>query len=131
MNYPNSVRFGPLVGTAGPKVTRWLAAACGMLIAANAGAQLPHKFIEECLESGTAVVSLPAASGGSLSASECRGCASLRLSFGQRTKYFIGAEAVSYVQLREAARKKPASLNVCYDPANRVLTRLRLAATGK
>lgn len=131
MNNPNGIRFDQMVSTVGPNVARWLAAAVGVLIAANAGAQLPHKIIEECLESGTALVSLPGAPGGSLSASQCRGCESLRLNFGQRTKYFIGKESVSYTLLREAAGKAPASLNVCYDPATRVLTRLRLAATGK
>lgn len=130
MSNAMSDRFNERSPSSGPRRARWLAAACGLLIAAGAGAQLPHKYVEECLESGTALVSLPGAPGGSLSASQCRGCGSLRLNFGQRTKYFVGAEAVSYARLREVAGKSPASLNVCYDPATRVLTRLRLAATG-
>ncbi len=113
-----------------PHVARWLAAAIAVLVTATTQAQRQTVHVEECLESGTRLVSLPGSPGGSLSASECRGCESLRLGFDAATRYFIGDEAVSYARLREAAGQKPAALNVCYDPKNRTLTRLRLAATG-
>jgi hypothetical protein len=108
----------------------WLAAAAGALVAAAAGAQVPMQTIEECLESGTDLVTLPGAPGGTLSARECSGCPSLRLSFGQRTRYFIGAEAVTYARLLEAAGKRDARLDVFYEPKSRTLTRLRLAAAA-
>jgi hypothetical protein len=108
----------------------WLTAALASLAAAGAMAQGPLATIEECLESGTQLVSLPGVAGGTLTASECRGCPSLRLSFGPRTRYFIGDEAVPYARLREAAGKGELRLYVFYRPADRTLTRLRLVATG-
>ncbi len=119
--------------SANPNATRqrragWLAALAGALVAAAAGAQVPMQTIEECLESGTDLVTLPGAPGGTLNARECSGCPSLRLSFSQRTRYFIGAEAVTYARLLEAAGKRDARLDLFYEPKTRTLTRLRLAA---
>lgn len=108
----------------------WLVAAAGALAAAAASAQLPLKTVEECLESGTDLVTLPGVAGGTLSASECRGCASLRLSFDARTRYYIGDELVSYARLREMAAKGTIQLYVFYRPDTRTLTRLRLVAVG-
>lgn len=107
---------------------RWLAAALASLAAAGALAQGPLATIEECLESGTDLVALPGTPGGTLNASECRGCPALRLSFDARTRYFIGKEAVSYARLREAAASGSLRLDVFYRPDNRTVTRLRLAA---
>jgi hypothetical protein len=107
---------------------RWLAAALASLAAAGALAQGPLTTIEECLESGTDLVTLPGTPGGTLNASECRGCPVVRLSFDARTRYFIGNEAVSYAQLRAAAARGTLRLDVFYRPGNRTLTRLRLAA---
>lgn len=119
--------------SANPTATRrrragWLVVLTGALAAVAAGAQVPMQTIEECLESGTDLVTLPGAPSGTLNASECRGCPSLRLSFGQRTRYFIGTEAVTYARLLEAAGKRDARLDVFYEPKTRTLTRLRLAA---
>ncbi len=108
----------------------WLVALAGALAATAAGAALPLKTIEECLESGTTLVALPAAAGGSLSARACSGCPSLRLSFDDRTAYFIGKEKVSYARLRAAAAKGDLRLDLFYDPKTRDLTRIRLAAAG-
>jgi hypothetical protein len=107
----------------------WLVAALASLAASAAMAQGPLTRIEECLESGTDLVTLPGVAGGTLTASECRGCPSLRLSFGPRTRYFIGDEAVPYARLREAAGKGALRLYVFYRPTDRTLTRLRLVAT--
>lgn len=109
---------------------RWLAALLGPLAAAVALAQGPLATIEECLESATDLVSLPGTPGGTLNASECRGCPSLRLSFDSRTRYFIGNEAVSYARLREAAAQGTLRLYVFYRPNDRALTRLRLVAAA-
>ncbi len=109
----------------------WLAALVGALAAAAAGAQLPATTtIEDCLESGTDLVSLPGTPGGSLSASQCRGCESLRLKFDRQTRYYIGNEPVSYAQLREAAAKGNSRLDLFYHPKTKTLTRVRLAAGG-
>lgn len=107
---------------------RWLAAALAALAAAGALAQGPLTTIEECVESGTDLVILPGTPGGTLTASACRGCPAVRLSFDARTRYFIGKEAVSYDRLREAAAKGNLRLDVFYRPQNHTLTRLRLAA---
>mgnify|MGYP003395075719 CR=1 FL=1 len=108
-----------------------LAIASGMLVMAVASAQqLPMKYIEECLESGTELVALPAQAAGPVSASECRGCETRRLQFDRSTRYFIGKEQVSYAKLREAAAKGDVRLDLFYEPKTRKLTRLRLAAAG-
>ena len=108
-----------------------LAIASGMLVMAVASAQqLPMKYIEECLESGTELVALPAQAAGPVSASECRGCETRRLQFDRSTRYFIGKEAVSYARFRESASQNPRGLFVCYHPGTRNLTRLRMTATG-
>ncbi len=109
----------------------WLVGAMAALATAAAGAVLPLKSIEECLESGTSLVRLPGVPGGSLSASECRGCPSVRLNFDARTRYYIGKEPVSYARLREQAANGDLRLDLFYDPKTRNLTRLRLVAVGK
>ncbi len=91
----------------------------------------PLKAVEECLESGTDLVNLPGAAGGSLLASQCRGCPSVRLSFDARTRYYIGKQPVPYAQLREAAARGNTRLYLFYRPGDRTLTRLRLAAAAK
>jgi hypothetical protein len=114
-----------------PNVARWLTTAVGVLAFGSALAALPLKTIEECLETGTDAVSLPGVAGGSLSASPCIGCPTLRLSFDGRTRYFIGKQTVSYAQLREAAAKDDdRRLDLFYHPKTRTLTRVRLAAVG-
>lgn len=108
----------------------WLAAAISVLVTTAAGAALPLKTIEECVESGTSLVRLPGTAGGTLSATQCSGCPSVRLSFNSRTRYFIGKDLVPYAKLREAAAKGDIRLDLFYDPKTRSLTRLRLAAAG-
>jgi hypothetical protein len=130
MNNPDSNHFTPSVVAARLRRAGMLVAAIGVLATAVAGAQLPLKTIEECIETGTDIVTLPGVPGGSLSASSCRGCESVRLSFDARTRYFIGKEPVPYARLREAAAKGAVRLYVFYRPETRTLTRLRLVATG-
>ncbi|MEX1108178.1 MAG: hypothetical protein WEC00_04630, partial [Dongiaceae bacterium] len=99
-----------------------LAAALGALVAssANAGPQLGT--IEECLESGTDLVSLPGVPGGTLSAKGCATCETLRLTFDQQTSYFIGKEAVPYSRLLAAVKKGPQTIYVFYRPETRALS---------
>jgi len=130
MSNPNTHSFDGLAGTIRRRRARWLAAAIGALAIGAASAAPQLGTIEECLESGTDLVSLPGVAGGSLSASQCRGCESFRLKFDQRTRYFIGKEPVTYAKLREAAAKGDLRLDVFYQPKTRILTRLRLAAAG-
>lgn len=106
----------------------WLAATA--LFATSASAAPPLRTIEECLESGTELVTLPGIAGGSILARECRGCASVRLEFDGRTRYFIGKEQVSYTRLRDAAAREGLRLYVFYQPDTRTLTRLRLVAAA-
>lgn len=84
--------------------------------------------VEECLETGTQAVSLPGAASGSLSASTCTGCPTLRLRFDASTVYFVGKQRVNYAKFREAAAKDDLRLDVFYQPKTRVLTRLRIPA---
>ncbi len=108
----------------------WLVAAIGVLATTAVTAAPPLKTIEECLESGTTLVTLPGVAGGSLSARECSGCPSLRLGFNADTRYYIGKEQVSYAKLRQAATKGDLRLDLFYEPKSRDLTRMRLAAAG-
>ncbi len=130
MNYPNSKTIIVPATPARRRRALWLAVAIAALFAAAASAALPLKTIEECLESGTDLVRLPGVAGGSLAASECSDCPSVRLSFNARTRYYIGKEPVTYARLREAAAKGDLRLDIFYDPKTRNLTRLRLAAAG-
>ncbi len=111
-----------------PMRARWLLASIAALACGVAAAAVPLKTIEECIESGTRSVSLPGVAGGSVSASSCSGCASLRLKFNSRTQYFVGSQAVSYTKFREAAAKTDLRLDVFYEPKTRTLTRLRIPA---
>jgi len=113
--------------TAG-RSARWLLLAACALSAGAAVAALPLKTIEECIETGTRSVSLPGVAGGSLSASSCSGCASLRFKFDARTRYFVGSQAVNYTKFRQAAAKTDLRLDVFYEPKTRTLTRLRIPA---
>ncbi len=107
-----------------------LTAVIGTLASASAVAGPRLDTVEECLESGTDLVSLPGVPGGSLSAKECSTCSSVRLTFDASTRYFVGNQAVPYARLREAAGKGSLRLYVFYRPDTRVLTRLRLVAGG-
>jgi hypothetical protein len=104
----------------------WLASAISSLAAVVASAQSPLQTVEECIETGTDRVTLPGVAGGTLSASQCRDCQTLRLRFDARTRYFIDNESVPYARLREAAAKGRGNLYVFYRPDTRTLTRVRL-----
>jgi hypothetical protein len=108
----------------------WLAAVIGVLATTAAAAALPLKTIEECVESGTKLITLPGVAEGSLSARQCSGCPSVRLGFDSDTRYYIGKEQVSYAKLRAAAAKGDLRLDLFYEPKTRDLTRIRLAAAA-
>ncbi|MGE0030218.1 MAG: hypothetical protein AB7T20_03775 [Steroidobacteraceae bacterium] len=130
MSNPHRNPFAARVRPGPARRAGWIAAAIGVLATAVAGAQVPLKTVEECLETGTDLVALPGAAGGTLSATQCRGCETLRLKFDARTRYYIGKELVPYARLREAAGKDTVRLYVFYRPDTRTLTRLRLVAVG-
>jgi hypothetical protein len=113
-----------------PLRARWLLASIAALACGVAAAALPLKTVEECIEAGTRSVSLPGVAGGSLSASSCTGCASLRLKFDSSTQYFVGVKAVNYAKFRQAAAKADLRLDVFYEPKTRTLTRLRIPAVA-
>lgn len=105
-----------------------LAAALGALVASSANAEPRLGTIEECLETGTDLVPLPGVPGGTLAAKGCAACETLRLNFDQRTRYYIGDEAVPYSRLLAAASTSTTRIYVFYQPDTRALTRLRLDA---
>jgi hypothetical protein len=119
-----------LAGARRRRNAAWVTLACGMLVATGAVAQVRTKGITGGLESGTDLVTLPAAPRGSFLARECLDCPSVRVSFDANTQYFIGKEPVTYATLREAAGKGNIRLHVSYRLDDRTLTRLRLAAAG-
>ena len=106
-----------------------LLAVCA-LTAGAAAAALPLRTIEECIETGTRSVSLPGAAGGSVSATPCAGCPSLRLRFDAKTRFQVGKQAVNYAKFRQAATKSDLQLDVFYDPKTRTVTRLRIPAVA-
>ena len=109
-----------------------LAFAIGALAAAVAGAQVPMVSLEDVLESGTDLVSLPAAPSGTISARECTGCPSYRVKFDPRTEYYVGRQKVSYANLLKTVGKNRTRLYIYFTPETRVLTRLRVdAPSGK
>jgi len=131
MSNPETRIHRMAAGSAVRRRAPWLAAALGAMATATvASAALPLKTVEECLESGTDLVALPGVAGGTLTASECRGCPSLHLKFDRQTRYFIGTEPVSYTRLRQVAGQEAVRLYVFYSPETRTLTRLRLVAAG-
>lgn len=112
-----------------PHAALLLAVFAGLAAGAALAAQ-PLGTPEECLESGTRSVSLPGMAGGTLSASPCTGCPTLRLRMDAKTRFFIGKEQVPYARLREAAAKGDLRLDLYYEPKSRTLSRVRLAAAG-
>jgi hypothetical protein len=130
MSNPEHIANCCFAGATAPRRARWLLAAIGTLAIGAASAALPLKTIEECLESGTRDVSLPGVAGGTLSASQCSGCPTLRLRFDSRTRYLIGKEQVPYAKFREAAAKGTLHLDLFYEPKTRMLTRLRIPAAS-
>ena len=105
-----------------------LAALLASLAAAPALAEPRLVNFEQCMETSTDVVRLPAAATGTLTARECTICDSRRLKFGAQTRYYIGDEPVSYARLRSAASKSPVMLYVFYQTGTDTLTRLQLDA---
>jgi hypothetical protein len=130
MNNSDRLPHLPLRGNALPSRAGWLAAVIGVAVASAATAAPQLTTIEECLESGTRAVSLPGSASGTLSASPCSGCPTLRLNFGEGTVYLIGKERVSYAKFLDVAGKGDQQLDVFYQPQTRILTRLRLPAAG-
>lgn len=108
----------------------WLASIAALTLAGAAIAAPQLGTIEECLESGTRDVSLPATAGGTLSASPCPGCPTLRLRFDESTVFLAGKQQVPYRKFREIAAAGDLRLDVFYQPQTRVLTRLRVPAVG-
>ena len=108
---------------------RLILAACA-LFAGAASAALPLTTVEECIETGTRAVMLPGAAGGSISATPCEGCTSVRLRFDAQTRYFVDKQAVNYVKFRQLAAKSDLHLDVYYDPKTRTVTRLRIPAVA-
>ncbi len=106
----------------------WLAASACSLLAAPAVAQQPMVILEDVLETTSGLVALPGSPGGSVTARECRECASQRLTFGKGTRYYVGDEAVSYNRFRQLAALADGRMYVYFTPETRVLTRLRLSA---
>jgi len=105
-----------------------LAAAACSLFAGTALAQKPMVILEDVLETTSGLVSLPGTAGGSITARECRDCASQRLTFGRETRYFVGDESVSYNRFRQLAAQGDGRMYVYFTPETRVLTRLRLSS---
>jgi hypothetical protein len=110
---------------------RRLAFAAIATLAAGAALAAPQlQTIEECLESGTRAVSLPGIASGSVTASPCAGCPSLRLRVDAKTRFFIGKDQVAYARFREAAAKGDLRLDLYYEPKSRTLNRVRLATAS-
>lgn len=130
MSNPNSNRFTAPAITGRLRRAGWLAAAVAALATAAASAQVPLGTIEECLETGTDLVSLPGTPVGTLSAKGCSACETLRLRFDAGTRYYIGDEAVSYARLQAAASRGTTGIDVFYHPGTQALTRLRLVASA-
>jgi len=106
----------------------WLAAAACTLLAGPVMAQKPMVILEDVLETTSRLVTLPGSPGGSVTARECSDCPSLRLDFGNNTRYYVGDEAVPYNRFRQLAALGDGRLYVYFTPETRVLTRLRLSA---
>ena len=100
--------------------------ACSSLVAGAADAQVRAKALTGGLESGTTLVTLPAAPTGSLLVRKCRGCPSIRVRFDAGTRFLIGDEEVPYAKFREVAAGGDIRLDVSYRLPDLTLTRLRL-----
>lgn len=98
------------------------------LAVAPAMAQSRLRNVEQCVETSTDVVPLPAVAAGTLTARPCATCDSRRLKFDAGTRYYIGDELVSYARLWAVAGKSPTLLYVFYQTGTDTLTRLRLDA---
>jgi hypothetical protein len=107
-----------------------LAAVACALLSGPVLAQKPMVILEEVLETTSGLVPLPGSPDGSVTARECRDCPSVRLEFGNDTRYFVGKEAVSYNRFRQLAALGDGRLYVYFTPETRVLTRLRLSAAS-
>jgi len=106
-------------------------ALAGLLALAGAATALaapPLDLVDECLETSTGLVNLPAAEGGWLNVAQCPDCQALRLNFADTTRYFVGKTQASYAELRAALGWESAPLLVCYEPASATLTRLSTPA---
>lgn len=110
------------------RAAAWIAAAACALFAGPGFAQKPMVILEDVLETTSGLVSLPGSPGGSITARECRDCASQRLTFGSATRYYVGNEAVSYNRFRQLAAQGDGRMYVYFTPETRVLTRLRLSS---
>ena len=71
--------------------------------------------MDECLEVGIELTSLPSSVPGQLAVTPCADCAPVLLKLDQDTRFYVGEQAVSMALLRQYARRDGREIRACHD----------------
>jgi hypothetical protein len=104
-----------------------VAAVIALAFTATAAGAAPFGALDECLEVGIELSSLPGSVPGQLAVTPCADCAPVLLNLDQDTRFYVGEHAVSLALLRQYAQRAGRETRACHDKEGHVT---RLIVTG-
>jgi hypothetical protein len=107
--------------------TRILLTACTALLLL--GAAQAAEYTESAVETTTAVMHFPDSVPQRISVRACDSCLAKELEVNAKTAYFVGHSPVTLDVLRKSAASTNTWVYVFYDARQKVITRIKLAAT--
>jgi hypothetical protein len=107
--------------------TSSVAAFIALTLTATAASSAPFGALDECLESGIELTSLPASLPGQLAVTPCVDCAPVLLNLDRDTRFYVGENGVSMSLFRQYAQRDGREIRACHDNQGRVT---RVIVTG-
>jgi len=104
-----------------------VAAVIALAFTATAASAAPFGALDECLEVGIELTSLPGSVPGQLAVTPCADCAPVLLSLDQNTRFYVGEHAVSMSLFRQYAQRDGRDIRACHDNDGQVT---RVIVTG-
>ena len=98
-----------------------------LVLTATVASSAPFGALDECLEVGIELTSLPDSVPGQLAVTPCADCAPVLLNLDQDTRFYVGDQAVSMTLFRQYARRDGREIRACRDDDDRVT---RVIVTG-
>jgi len=104
-----------------------VAAIIALAFTATAASAAPFGALDECLEVGIELSSLPGSVPGQLAVTPCADCAPVLLSLDRDTGFYVGDHVVSMSLFRQYAQRDGREIRACRDDDGRVT---RVVVTG-
>lgn len=107
--------------------TSSVASFIALVFTATAASSAPFAALDECLEGGIDLTSLPGSLPGQLAVTPCADCAPVLLDLDQETRFYVGEYGVSMALFRQYAQRDGREIRACHDNQGRVT---RVVVTG-